>query len=520
AREADEQGGAEGAPDEAASILLRRRVPTVPQAELDGCSDWGLFSRQCVSSSSTSKDFTYDCNGSQVSLRKPGGGEYLFGDLARKLSASEEALAMWVLKSRRRFKKRSRILELGSGLGLAGLVAAACTSAKYVELTDGDPAVVDLLNDSISLNGDSFASKVAAQRLVWGEAPERAKTFDWIIAADALSLEACHSAILKTVRRLLKPSGTAIFLAPSSGTTTGPLEAFATAASALFDKIEVTRDYDQDVSDAFHGMRCFPKMVRLQRSAVSKPKLQKAPARQEVDGCARQSRPTSRQSSNTPRQMGPSSSQEATQLAGKEQQDPKAVAASDGRIGTEVEPASRPSSCEQELRLQERRSKVALLKRKMLAERWRQRENSKAAMDQASEPPALQGAATLPSLLSSADSDGQATPSLSSTTTPSVAHFVGLMLNMDVDLPTATQPGGYPESRSRRRPPPGPQAPQAPAGAALPARPPLSRGQEVGLSTDELLLGPVVVGLGAQLVHRRANSLPPAQQALGRRHWP
>lgn len=36
-----------------------------------------------------------------------------------------------------------RILELGAGYGLAGLAVAACTEAREVVLTDGNPQVMD-----------------------------------------------------------------------------------------------------------------------------------------------------------------------------------------------------------------------------------------------------------------------------------------------------------------------------------------------------------------------------------------
>lgn len=242
------------------------RVPIISHAEQQGKSDWGLFSRRCTASP-TFKDMIFECGGHEVSIRKPLSRDFQYGDLAHKLSAAEEALTFWVLKYKRSFKKK-RVLELGAGVGLAGLAVAACTAAKHVQLTDGDPAAVSMLEANLDLNRGSLrCRKVSVSQVRFGEGLDGVKPFDWVIAADIIAAEANHAAILKTIRRALKPTGTAIILAPaSSGSVGSSIDAFVTSASTIFDHIEVTRDYDEEVSKAFHGMRCFPKMIRLQRS--------------------------------------------------------------------------------------------------------------------------------------------------------------------------------------------------------------------------------------------------------------
>jgi len=171
---------------------------------------------------------------------------------------------MWTMK-RRKHLKRKRVLELGAGLGLAGLVAATWTTAKLVEITDGDPDALALLEDNVSLNREAFtARKVRAQSLVWGEVPDGMKPFDWILAADVL--DGANAPLVKTLRRLLKPSGTAVVFLSAQGTG---LQAFVAEAKSLFDRVEVTRHYDEEVTRAFEGMSCFPRMVRLQRIAPS-----------------------------------------------------------------------------------------------------------------------------------------------------------------------------------------------------------------------------------------------------------
>lgn len=48
------------------------------------------------------------------------------------------------------FSRSKRVIELGSGYGLAGLVIAATTEALEVVISDGNPQVVDciLLHES------------------------------------------------------------------------------------------------------------------------------------------------------------------------------------------------------------------------------------------------------------------------------------------------------------------------------------------------------------------------------------
>lgn len=283
AREAEEERlAAEAAAEAAAAAVVEEakpRVPTVSQAEQEGRSDWGLFTRQCtMSSDGAYKDMVYEVSGRNVSIRRP--LSTVSGD-SRKVSASEEVLTMWAAKQRR-FLKRKRVLELGAGSGLAGLAVAACTTAKHVEITDGDPNALAMLRVNLDLNGDGFsAKKVAARQIVFGEDPDGIKQFDCILAADVLDTDV--PALLKTLRRLLKASGTAIIFASPNNSA---LESFVAAAKPIFDRIDVSRHYDEDVTRALHGMSCFPKMIRLQRSDAFLPKasIATAPCKSLVDG--------------------------------------------------------------------------------------------------------------------------------------------------------------------------------------------------------------------------------------------
>jgi len=282
--------GARAASRLAAAAEAPPRAPTLSQAEQEGRSDWGLFPRQCVlSANGASKDMVYDVDGQSISIRRPLSS---FGFWEKiQVSPSEEALALWVTKRRNRMK-RKRVLELGSGCGLAGFAVAMCTEAKHVEITDGDPTVCAMLQGNVELNRDAFAAKkVSTQQLVLGEVPEGLKPFDLILAADILDTDA--NALLITLRRLLKPLGTVLIFASPNNKS---LDGFVSSAKSIFERIEVTKHYDEDVTQALHGMSCFPKMVRLERSHA----LHTAPTR-----------PISREATPTPTALVRSISREA-----------------------------------------------------------------------------------------------------------------------------------------------------------------------------------------------------------------
>lgn len=83
---------------------------------------------------------------------------------------SEEALAFLCAKRAGDFEGKV-VIEVGSGLGLAGLAIAATTKAKAVLLTDGNSDAVDRLRENIALNQKRFGqTQVLAQKLDWSDA--------------------------------------------------------------------------------------------------------------------------------------------------------------------------------------------------------------------------------------------------------------------------------------------------------------------------------------------------------------
>ncbi len=105
------------------------------------------------------------------------------------------ALAEWVAREGEQSKlKGKRVLELGCGLAVPGLVAA-----KYgadVTLSDGHPDVPRFLDANIVRNGDPHLDYIVAN---WdGLAENSTQAFDYVIASDVL-YESQHADLFSKV---------------------------------------------------------------------------------------------------------------------------------------------------------------------------------------------------------------------------------------------------------------------------------------------------------------------------------
>lgn len=163
-----------------------------PAIDLDTRSDWGFFGcaralEKCEQDDSTAQILTFSTEGvgeesegedtetvetsaKTVTCVRPLSGEgtqLMHGGFARRMSPSGESLAWFILQNRDAFAGK-RVLDLGSGLGLQGLAAAAWTDANCVELTDGDPTVVKTLERSIKKSAGVFGdTKICVKQLLW-----------------------------------------------------------------------------------------------------------------------------------------------------------------------------------------------------------------------------------------------------------------------------------------------------------------------------------------------------------------
>jgi predicted nicotinamide N-methyase len=92
----------------------------------------------------------------------------------------------------------TRILELGSGVGLAGLAAAK--RGANVTLTDGDPAAIPLLQRNITHN--DLAHRCTAGVFRWEDPPDPNWQPELILGCDVLYHPESHQLLARLIRTL------------------------------------------------------------------------------------------------------------------------------------------------------------------------------------------------------------------------------------------------------------------------------------------------------------------------------
>ncbi|PKI34654.1 calmodulin-lysine N-methyltransferase [Punica granatum] len=164
-----------------------------------------------------------------------------------RLWPSEEVLAYYCLSTAEIFCSK-RVIELGSGYGLAGLVIAAASEASEVMITDGNPQVVDYIQQSIEVNSRAFGcTRVKSMMLHWNqmELSSSLGTFDVIIASDCTFFKEFHEDLARMVRLLLKGGlSEALFFSPKRGDS---LDKFLEEASKQGLKYSITENYSAEV---------------------------------------------------------------------------------------------------------------------------------------------------------------------------------------------------------------------------------------------------------------------------------
>nr|XP_027075642.1 calmodulin-lysine N-methyltransferase-like [Coffea arabica] len=134
---------------------------------------------------------------------------------------SEDVLAYYCLSNADKFRCK-KVIELGSGYGLAGLVIAAVTQATEVIISDGNPQVVDYIQRSIDANSGAFGDSIVKPMVLhWNhdKLVDFSNSFDIIVASDCTFFREFHKDLARTIRTLLrkeKPSE-AILFSPRRG---------------------------------------------------------------------------------------------------------------------------------------------------------------------------------------------------------------------------------------------------------------------------------------------------------------
>lgn len=121
------------------------------------------------------------------------GKEHVHG-IGAGIWMSSLVLSCWIKTKPELFKNKC-ILELGSGVGLCGVVLASMQSpVRSIKLTDSTQGVCQLINDNIEINSMCCSVIPTVQKFDWQDALEQKysakdqlqRVYDIVIAADCL----------------------------------------------------------------------------------------------------------------------------------------------------------------------------------------------------------------------------------------------------------------------------------------------------------------------------------------------
>ncbi|MBK8270107.1 MAG: methyltransferase domain-containing protein [Planctomycetes bacterium] len=133
----------------------------------------------------------------------------------------------------RQFEPGERpVLEIGAGLGLAGIALAA--NGFRVVVTDFDEDALAFARANVELNGIAFE---ACHRLDWRSPPS--EQFAMIVGSDVCYDKANHSAIIAMLTRCLADGGTALF-SDQFWTDANEFSVLAAAAGFSFESVNVS----------------------------------------------------------------------------------------------------------------------------------------------------------------------------------------------------------------------------------------------------------------------------------------
>ncbi|XP_015889742.3 calmodulin-lysine N-methyltransferase [Ziziphus jujuba] len=192
---------------------------------------------------------------------------------------SEDVLAYFCLSHADMFRSK-RVIELGSGYGLAGLVIAAVTEASEVIISDGNPQVVNYIERNINANSGAFlGTKVKSVTLHWNhdKIANMSNTFDLVVASDCTFFKEFHKGLAQIVKCLLKKVGPseALFFSPKRGDS---LDKFLEQIKENGLQFSITENYDAEIWKrhqrfmngdtswtSYQKDHCYPLLIRISR---------------------------------------------------------------------------------------------------------------------------------------------------------------------------------------------------------------------------------------------------------------
>lgn len=142
------------------------------------------------------------------------------GGVGAGIWLSSIILSSWIVQNKALFDGK-KVLELGCGIGLCGLVALTNTCPRYVKFTDCDGSLFDCLKQNIEQNSTKMRIAPSMQLFDWNHSDKNSSgsyasvqgCYDVILASDCL-YHSTKNILLDAILCNLKVNGTLVMANP------------------------------------------------------------------------------------------------------------------------------------------------------------------------------------------------------------------------------------------------------------------------------------------------------------------